>query len=52
MDGAQETALLVSVRGDTYALTADTQEDIYYYDVYTGTIQLLDAPFGTKAALE
>lgn len=52
MDGAQETALLVSVRGDTYALTADTQEDIYYYDVYTGTIQLLDALFGTQAALE
>ena len=52
MDGAQETALLVSVRGDTYALTADTQEDIYYYDVYTGTTQLLDAPFGTQAALE
>ena len=52
MDGAQETALLVSVRGDMYALTADTQEDIYYYDVYTGTIQLLDEPFGTQAALE
>lgn len=52
MDGAQEATLSVSVRGDTHALTADTQADIYYYDVYTGTIQLLDAPFGTQAALE
>ena len=49
-DAAMEMS--VSVRGDTYTLTDDPQESIYCYDVCTGTIQLLEAPFGAQAAQE
>jgi hypothetical protein len=36
----------VTVDGDTYTLTDDQSSDFYYYDLYTGSIDMLNMPFG------
>jgi len=38
----------VAVSGDTYTLTTDQTSEFYYYDVYTGTMDMLNRPFGQE----
>jgi len=40
--------LEVTVSGETYALTSDQTSEFYYYDVYTGTMDMLNRPFGQE----
>jgi len=39
----------VTVDGDTYTLTDDENGDFYYYDLYTGTMDMLQLPFGQES---
>ncbi|MCE5342756.1 MAG: hypothetical protein LLF96_04095 [Eubacteriales bacterium] len=36
----------VTVDGETYTLSNDPNSDFYYYDLYSGTIDMLNQPFG------
>ena len=48
--GQDGTRVEVSVEGQTYALTDDKTGEFYYYDLYTGTRDLMDRPFGQGSA--
>lgn len=36
----------VSVDGDVYDMTGDETSELYYYDLYNGTMEMLNRPFG------
>lgn len=38
----------VVVSGETYTLTSDQTSEFYYYDVYSGTMDMLNRPFGQE----
>ncbi|MDD3213685.1 MAG: hypothetical protein PHY64_08420 [Eubacteriales bacterium] len=38
----------VSVDGETYEMTNDETSELYYYDLYNGTMEMLDRPFGQE----
>lgn len=40
--------LSVTVQGETFALTNEQTSDFYYYDVYQGTSEMLNQPFGQQ----
>ena len=46
MDAQGGFSLSVTVEGQTYALTADQQSEFYYYNVLSGTVDMLTRPFG------
>ena len=48
--GQDGTSVEVSVEGQTYALTDDKTGEFYYYDLYTGTRDLMNRPFGQGSA--
>ena len=39
----------VTVDGDTYTLSNDQTSEFYYYDVYCGTMDMLNNPFGQES---
>ena len=39
-------SITVSVDGQTYALNSDQNGDFYYYNVYSGSLAMLEQPFG------
>ena len=39
-------SITVSVDGQTYALNSDQNGDFYYYNVYSGSLDMLEQPFG------
>lgn len=45
MDAQGGFSLSVTVDGQTSALSGDTQSEFYYYNVVSGTLDLLDKPF-------
>ena len=45
MDAQGGFTLRVTVDGQTSALSGDTQSDFYYYNVVSGTLDLLNRPF-------
>lgn len=48
MSASGSVALDVTVEGQTYTLTANENSDFYYYDVYCGTLDMLNQPFGQE----
>ena len=48
--GQDGTQVEVSVDGQTYTLSDDKGGEFYYYDLYTGTRDLMDRPFGQGSA--
>lgn len=50
MDASGSFTLSVTVEGQTYALTGDQQSDFYYYDVLSGTVDMLARPYGQGGA--
>ncbi len=50
MDASGSFTLSVTVEGQTYALTGDQQSDFYYYDVLSGTVDMLALPYGQGGA--
>ncbi|MDD3213176.1 MAG: hypothetical protein PHY64_05860 [Eubacteriales bacterium] len=47
MDG-DDLKVQVSVDGETYEITNDETSELYYYDLYNGTMEMLDRPFGQE----
>lgn len=47
-----ELSIEVTVDGQTYPLTADQTGEFYYYDVYSGTMDMLSMPFGQSGATQ
>ena len=45
MDG-ETVEVQVTVDGNTYTLSSDPNSDFYYYDLYSGTVDMLNQPFG------
>ena len=44
--GTVAPSIDVTVDGQSYTLSADQNSEFYYYNVYSGTLQMLDQPFG------
>jgi hypothetical protein len=40
----------VTVDGETYTLSDDPSSDFYYYDLYSGSIDMLNQPFGQASS--
>ncbi len=46
--GSGGAQVQVTVDGQTYTLTDDENREFYYYDLYTGTMDMLNMPFGQE----
>lgn len=47
--GESGMQMQVTVDGKTYTMTDDETSEIYYYDLYMGTMDMLDYPFGQES---
>lgn len=45
-DGSGSPEITVTVDGNTYTLTGDATSEFYYYNVYSGSTDMLNSPFG------
>lgn len=46
MQEGQTIDMTVTVESERYAMRDDMQGELYYYNIYTGTMNMLNAPFG------